>query len=249
MSWYLRHCVGLAACAALAWPVALRAQAAGRVEQGDVRTGFVAIFDGRTLNDWDGDPTFWRVENGVIVAESTRERPVKQNSFLIWRGGAPGDFELSIDYRMTPGANSGVQYRSVVLPDIGRWVMKGYQADLDGENRYTGQIYEERGRAFLAMRGSFARIRGAGEAGHTLVGTFGDDTALTALLKPNDWNTLHIIARGNTIIQLINGRVMSAVIDEDVQGRAMEGLLGLQIHVGQPMRIEFRNIWYKKLSR
>ena len=172
---------------------------------------------------------------------------MKQNTFLIWRGGSPGDFELTIDYRMTLGANSGVQYRSVVLPDIGRWVMKGYQADLDGENRYTGQIYEERGRAFLAMRGSFARVRGAGAAGRTLIGSFGDDAALLALLKPNDWNTLHIIARGNTIIQLVNGRVMSAVIDEDVEGRAMEGLLGLQIHVGQPMRIEFRNIWYKKL--
>ncbi len=247
MRWYSSHRTLLVACAALASPFALLAQASARVEQADGGHGFVSIFDGRTLNGWDGDPTFWRVENGVIVAESTLEKPVKQNTFLVWRGGAPGDFELTIDYRMTPGANSGVQYRSVILPDIGRWVMKGYQADLDGANAYTGQIYEERGRAFLAMRGAFARVRGAAAEDRTLIGSLGDDAALKALLRPNDWNTLHIIARGNTIIHLVNGRVMSALVDDDDQGRVMQGLLGLQIHVGPPMRIEFRNVWYKKL--
>ena len=70
---------------------------------------------------------------------------------------------------------------------------------------------------------------------------------LKALIKPNDWNSLHIIAHGNTIVQMVNGRVMSAVVDEDERGRAIEGLLGLQLHTGPPMKIEFKNVWYKKL--
>lgn len=210
---------------------------------------FIAIFDGKTLSNWDGDSTFWRVENGTIIGESTPEKRVTQNTFLIWRGGTTGDFELKIEYRMTANANSGVQYRSSVLANVGQWAMKGYQADLDGANRYSGQIYEERGRGFLAVRGSFVRIGGASGGGNTPIGSFGDDSTLKALLKPGDWNSLHIIARGNTIIQVVNGRTMSAIVDEDEQGRAMDGLLGLQIHTGPPMKIEFRNVLFRAVQR
>jgi hypothetical protein len=213
----------------------------------DGSAGFEAIFDGKTLNNWDGDPAFWRVENGMIVGESTPNKRVTVNSFLIWRGGTTRDFEFEVDYRLTANANSGVQYRSVVLANLGQWVMKGYQADLDGADRYSGQIYEERGRGFLAVRGSFTRVRDAATGGKTPMGSLGDDSALKALLKPGDWNSLHIIARGNLIIQLVNGRVMSALVDEDEQGRVLEGLLGLQIHSGPPMRIEFKNLWFRKL--
>ncbi len=66
----------------------------------DDRTGFEAIFDGKTLKGWDGDPVFWRVESGVIVGESTAEKPLKANIFLIWRGGQPKDFELKLEYRI-----------------------------------------------------------------------------------------------------------------------------------------------------
>jgi hypothetical protein len=209
---------------------------------------FVPIFDGKTLANWDGDPAFWRAQDGAIIGESTPEKRVTQNTFLVWRGGTTADFEFKVEYRLTANANSGVQYRSVVLADVGRWVMKGYQADLDGADRYSGQIYEERGRGFLAMRGAFSRTSGPpSSSAPSPIGTFGNDTTLKALLKPGDWNTLHIIARGNTILQLVNGRVMSALVDEDERARAMDGLLGLQIHTGPPMRIEFRNLLFRKL--
>ncbi len=209
--------------------------------------GFVAIFDGKTLNHWEGDTAFWRVEDGKIVGQSTPDRRLMQNSFLIWRGGTTRDFELKLEYRLTPDANSGVQYRSTVVSNLGPWVMKGYQADLDGANRYSGQIYEEKGRGFLALRGALVRMRGTAAGGKQPIGSLGDDAGLKALLKPDDWDALHIIARGNQIIQLVNGRVMSALIDDDEQGRASEGLLGLQIHAGPSMRIEFRNLWFKPL--
>jgi hypothetical protein len=93
----------------------------------DDAAGFVPIFDGKTLNGWEGDLTFWRAENGSIVGETTLEKVVKLNNFLIWRGGLVKDFELKVEFRIS-GTNSGIQYRSVELPALGKWVLKGYQA-------------------------------------------------------------------------------------------------------------------------
>jgi hypothetical protein len=80
-----------------------------------------------------------------------------------------------------------------------------------------------------------------------LIGSPGEADALKTVIKTGDWNQIHIIARGIVITQVINGRVMSMCIDEDTKGRAMEGLLGLQLHQGPPMKVEFRNILLKKL--
>jgi hypothetical protein len=208
--------------------------------------GFEAIFDGSSLKGWDGDPAFWRVENGAIVGESTPGRRLTQNTFLIWRGGAPTDFELKCEYRIT-ATNSGVQIRSVQLPaggDIGKWVMKGYQADIDYQNQFTGQIYEERGRGFLAMRGQTVYV--ADGARPRVIGTLERSAGeLRSVIKPDDWNQIHLIARGNTIIQILNGAVSSIVIDDDLKNRAMGGLIGLQLHVGDPMKVQFRNVWLK----
>src|SRR5579871_4430345 len=65
--------------------------------------GFQPIFDGKTLNGWDGDPAFWRVENGAITGETTASHQPKQNTFCIWRGGKPADFDLLAQYRLTGG--------------------------------------------------------------------------------------------------------------------------------------------------
>jgi hypothetical protein len=208
--------------------------------------GFESIFDGSSLKGWDGDPAFWRVENGAIVGESTPDRRLTQNTFLIWRGGAPTDFELKCEYRIT-ATNSGVQIRSVQLPaggDVGKWVMKGYQADIDYQNQFTGQIYEERGRGFLAMRGQAVYV-GDGERPRVIGTLQRSADELKALIKADDWNQIHLIARGNTITQILNGAVTSIVVDDDVKNRALSGLIGVQLHVGEPMKVQFRNIWLK----
>jgi hypothetical protein len=206
-------------------------------------TGFQPIFDGASLKGWDGDTNFWRVEGGAIVGQTTAEKQPAQNTFLIWRGGSPADFELKLEYKLT-GFNSGIQIRSVELPDL-KWAMKGYQADMDGEQRYTGQFYEERGRGFLAMRGQFTYIPEGGKA--ALAGSLGDGEELKKLIHGDGWNDLWLIARGNTLVQLLNGRVMSMVIDEDKAGRRMDGLIGIQVHRGPAMKVEVKNIRLKKL--
>jgi hypothetical protein len=222
----------------------------------DDQTGFQPIFDGKTLQGWDGDPAFWRVEEGAIVGQSSPANPVRENTFIIWRGGEPKDFELKLQFRMN-STNSGIQVRSTHVPVgttfgdrtvEGKWVMKGYQADIDFANTFTGQIYEERGRGFLAMRGQAVYVPDGEGAKPRVVGNLQQNAdQLKALIKTNDWNQVHLIARGNTILQILNGAVSSIVIDDDTRGRALSGLIGFQMHVGEPMKVEFRNIWLKKL--
>ena len=222
----------------------------------DDQAGFQPIFDGKTLKGWDGDPAFWKVVDGAIVGQSTPENAVKENTFIIWRGGEPRDFELKVQFRMN-ATNSGIQIRSVHLPAgtqtgnqtvQGKWVMKGYQADMDFGNQFTGQIYEERGRGFLAMRGQAVYVPDGEGAKPQVIGTLQQTPdELKAIIKQNDWNQVHLIARGNIITQIFNGAVSSMVVDDDTKNRSLGGLIGFQMHVGEPMKFEFRNIWLKKL--
>ncbi len=210
----------------------------------DDNAGFVSIFDGKTLHGWDGDPVYWRVENGILTGEITPETIVERNSFIIWQGGKPADFELKLEYRISAEGNSGLQYRSVEVPDV-PWALKGYQADIDGRGRWTGINYEERGRTFLALRGQLTRI--VPDDKPQLIGTIGDADELNAFVKQDDWNAYHVIARGNMMVHIINGQVMSMVIDDDPQNSTREGYIGVQVHTGPPMKVEFRNIMLKTL--
>jgi hypothetical protein len=209
-------------------------------------TGFQAIFDGKSLSGWDGDTNFWRAENGEIVGETKADHQPAQNTFLIWRGAKPGDFELKMQYKLTGAqANSGLQYRSVELPDVAKWVLKGYQADIDVAQTYTGQLYEERGRTFLALRGQISYIPEGGKPGS--IGSTGDSNELKGFIHANDWNDLHVIARGNTLIHILNGHVMSVTIDDDKAGRKMDGVIGIQLHkTTAAMKMEVKNVRIKQ---
>jgi hypothetical protein len=209
-------------------------------------SGFVPIFDGKTLAGWEGDPQYWRVEDGELIGEVTPTNLLKVNSFIVWHGGEPRDFELKVEYRISAKGNSGINYRSEMATN-GPWAMKGYQADIDGRNQYTGQNYEEKGRTFLALRGQVTR-EVPGQLPEIL-GTLGSTNELLSLIKTNDWNEYHLIVSGNVMTHILNGRVMSVVIDEDKPNRKFSGLLGVQVHVGPPMKIEYRNFRMKKLDQ
>src|SRR3982750_854166 len=146
-------------------------------------SGFRQIFDGKSLTGWDCDPDFWRVEDGAMVGETKLDHQPKQNIFCIWKGGEPADFELKLQYRMTGtnDGNSGIQYRSVEMPEVAKWVLKGYQADIDLKQQYTGQIYEERGRGFLALRGQISYVPDGKKVGS--IGSLGDAAELKNLIK------------------------------------------------------------------
>ena len=214
---------------------------------GGEEPGFRPIFDGKSLHGWEGDPKYWRVEGGSLVGEITPQTLLKSNTFIIWRGGAPADFELKVDYRITPRGNSGINYRSVVVPDkvtpANRFAMRGYQADIDGQNNYTGQNYEEKGRLFLALRGQMTRVVAGRKP--IILSSLGDPKELASVIT-SDWNSWHLIARGNLLLHSLNGRLMSIVIDDDAAKRTPAGLIGVQVHVGPPMKVEYRNFRLKE---
>jgi hypothetical protein len=208
--------------------------------------GFTQIFDGSTLTGWEGDPKYWRAENGVLVGEITPATVIKSNTFIIWRGGRPRDFELKLEYRITPTGNSGINYRSASVPDTvtpdNKFALRGYQFDLDGAKRYVGNNYEEKGRLFMAVRGQVTRIVGGRPP--VVLSTFGESADL-ASVATDDWNAAHLVIRGNTLMHFLNGRLMSVTIDDDVPNRPADGLIGVQVHVGPPMKVEYRNIRLK----
>ncbi len=208
--------------------------------------GFQAIFDGKTLAGWDGNPAYWRVENGALVGEITPSTVIKSNTFAIWRGGKPRDFELKLEYRITAGGNSGINYRSAVVPDPvtpdNKFAMKGYQCDIDGRKMYVGNNYEEKGRLFLGVRGQVTRVVGGRPP--IVISALGGEDELGKLVT-DDWNAVHLVVRGNVATHIVNGRVMTIVIDDDEANRPADGAIGVQVHVGPPMKVEYRNIRLK----
>jgi len=211
----------------------------------NVEAGFIQLFDGKSLTDWDGDPKYWRVENGLLIGEITPETIIKRNTFLIWRGGAPKDFELKVEYRVSDRGNSGLNYRSTELTDA-KWSLAGYQADIDGPSQHSGQNYEERGRTFLARRGEMVQVDATGKP--KVIASLGEPEALKTFVKTGtEWNLYHLIIRGNVLTHILNGQVMSIVMDDDSARRKIEGLIGVQVHVGPPMKIEYRSFLLKQL--
>ena len=224
-----------------------------------VQDGFTAIFDGKSLEAWEFDPVYWSVKEGAMVGEITAETVLKNNTFIIWKGGEVGDFELKVDFWISESGNSGVQYRSDRVIEV-PFALRGYQADIDGGNLYTGQNYEERKRTTLAYRGQKTQIASAPDSissasgfvhnnawkGLVLVEELGDRAALGNLIKKGEWNTIHIVAKGNLMKHYVNGTLMSEVLDEDAKNRKSRGLLGFQVHVGPPMKVMFKNILLKK---
>ena len=210
--------------------------------------GFYLVFDGETLDGWEYDPVYWRAENGVMIGEITPETRVQRNTFIYKKDLILKDFEFKVDYRVSDNGNSGVSYRNSLVDTL-PYALKGYQADIDGPNRYTGQNYEERGRQFLALRGQSTVIR----PGHTSPSSAEiralnpQNDSLSQFIRKGDWNEYHIIAKGNHLQHYINGHLMSEVTDEDPENRWMEGLLGVQVHVGPPMTIEYKNFRVKDL--
>jgi len=210
----------------------------------DDRTGFEPMFDGSSMAGWEGDKEFWKAEGGMLVGESTAAKPLPANTFLIWTKSQPGDFELKMDFHITAG-NTGVQYRSERAPDVGPFVLKGYQADIDFANQWTGQLYEERGRTFMALPGQ-ATVSSGDQP--RVFGTVTPADALKAAINVGGWNTLHVIARKELVVHAINGKVSAVFLDGDAAHRPSAGFLGLQLHMGPPMKAEFRNIGLRTIQ-
>lgn len=224
-------------------------------------SGFQPLFDGKTLSGWDGDKRFWRVEEGAIVGQTSVDNKAPHNTFLIYREGNFGNFELRFSYKVE-GYNSGVQYRS---EDTGDYVMKGLQADFEARwhgnkknpdapkvDKFSGMFFEEKGRMFMGQRGDVVIVRANPENPKKpkieKIGSVGDGATLEKAINRDGWNEYAIIANGNQFTHIINGQIMSVGIDEDEINFKKSGLIGIQLHAGPPMRIDVKDMRIRKLD-
>jgi len=233
----------------------------GYAESPPADAGFTNLFDGKSLENWDGDPRFWRVEGETIVGETTKDNPAKKKTFLIYRGKEFSDFELRFSYKVI-GYNSGVQYRSA---DLGNWAVSGYQCDfedrwhkVDGKpnaplfDKYSGMLYHEEGRRLLSARGemTFVRTNPSDPMKPKIekIGSVGDSVLLEKKIhRDGQWNHMVVIAQGNQFIHLINGHVMTVGIDEDEENRRASGIFAFQLHSGPPLKIELKDVRVREL--
>jgi hypothetical protein len=206
------------------------------------------LFNGKDLTGWKG-LDFWSVEDGCIVGRTTKEKPTKGNTFLVYKDEV-ADFELTFKYRITDVngksdgfGNSGVQYRSKVVDEKG-FVVAGYQADFECGKSYSGILYEEKGRGILAQRGQKTVIK-EGSKKPEVAGEVGKSAEIQAKIKPADWNEYRIVAQGGHLQHFINGVQTIDVTDETAVG-AKKGILALQLHAGAPMKVEFKDLVLKE---
>ena len=214
------------------------------------QAGEKKLFNGKDLTGWKGQPEFWSVKDGALTGQSTAETPVKENTFLIWEGEV-GDFELHFKYKIVDvggknSGNSGVQYRSkLVKPEYS--VLSGYQADFEAGKTHSGILYEEKGRGILAKRGQKVVVREGAAPNKPAIevtGEVGKSEEIQAAIRPGDWNEYVVIAKGGHLQHFINGKQTVDVTDETAAG-AKTGLLGIQLHAGPPMMVQFKDIVLK----
>lgn len=206
--------------------------------------GFHSLFDGKTLKGWEGKSEFWSVEDGAITGRTTKENPTKGNTFIIWRGGTVDDFELRLKFRIV-GHNSGIQYRS---KELDNFVVSGYQADFEAGDKFSGILYEEQGRGILAERGQMTRVTTVdGKKNVEVIASLGDTKLINQVIKKEDWNDYKIIAKGNFLMHVINGRATVQVVDEGEQA-AKSGILAFQLHQGPPMVVQFKDVRLRPMN-
>ncbi len=237
----------------------------------DEHEGWTSLFDGKTLNGWSGDSN-WKVEDGAIVVESSCEKPTG-TIYLVWQGGEASDFELKLEMKGEGNINGGVQYRGWIVPprqgpagggamanrgpcpsgaprgtppdaaSEAQWNMAGAQYDFDAGNRYTGQFYEQAtGRGIVAWRGDVARTQEGKKP--VLLASLGDPNELGGYYKINNYNQLHIVARGTQMTHILNGHVMSILFDDDKSKFHGGGKIALEVEATGKLYV--RNVWLKK---
>jgi hypothetical protein len=231
--------LGVAAC--LTFSPALR---------GAEEPGFKPLFNGKDLTGWEGNPKLWSVNDGTItgITGSEPDTKINHNTFLVYTNAPVSDFELRLSYKIV-GGNSGIQYRSKVLRQ-GKFgpVVGGYQADFEAKKTYSGILYEEQGRGILAKRGEKTVIKEGSGGKPEVVGSVGNSNEIQSKIKNEDWNEYVVIAKGNHLQHFINGMQTVDVTDEQGSKAAKSGVLALQIHVGDPMTVQFKDMRIKALE-
>lgn len=187
----------------------------------------VSLFDGKSLKGWEGELTWFRIEEESIVAGSL-EKEIPQNFFLCTTKEY-GDFELKMEAKIVgPGDNSGIQFRSHRI--AGGLEVSGYQADMGGPigdfGVVWGSLYDESRRNEMLVTANQEEI--------------------VSVYRPNDWNQIVLKCRESHIQIWVNGYQTVDYIEED-DSIERKGIIAVQIHEGAPAEAWFRNIYLTEL--
>lgn len=201
--------------------------------------GFRPLFNGKDLTGWDGNPELWSVQDGCISGKTTGPEQLAYNQFLIWRGGVVKNFELRAKIKQS-GNNSGIQYRSKELPEVGKWSVGGYQCDIHPAPANNGMVYEEKARGIIIQNGQSVVIDPEGKRW------------LVAEREPvkvdiAEWHEYTVIAQGNRLIHKIDGKVTIDLVDHEEKARSLEGIVAFQIHRGPAMNVQIKDVMLKEL--
>jgi len=201
--------------------------------------GFVTAFDGKTLRGWTGDTAYWSVEDGALTGKT--DGSLKMNRFITWKDSTIRNFDLRVKVRVTAGGNSGIQYRGQPRPEIGLDIVSGYQCDVvAGVKQYNGMLYEERGRRILSHTGEKVIIDPAGACWVV-------DTMPVKEFAADQWHDFRVLVEGNHHRHWIDDHPTADLLDFDQQGRALDGVLAVQVHVGPAMKIQYKDFRIKHL--
>jgi hypothetical protein len=225
--------------------------------------GWIQMFDGKTLNGWDGPKDLWHVEDGAIVVHS-KTNPPTGSTYMLWDGGEVANFEFRYEVKLDGArANSGIQFRGMRLAEVAgrpasKYETRGYQADFDNYGDNVGALIEccsgasrpdlPRVRPDRASAGQVVRTAVAdGQLPATLM-TFGTDRAtMMKAFKPGEWNQMYVVARGNVLMYSINGQLMSVLIDDNPTRAFAKGWIAIQLEGSGENTASWRNLWIKKL--
>jgi choline-sulfatase len=203
------------------------------------KDGFVNLLSGNRLNQWSGDEKYWSMKNGVLTGVT--DGSLKMNRFITWKGSTIRNFELRVKVNVSPGGNSGLQYRGQSRPDLALDVVTGYQCDVVANTPgYNGMLYEEKGRRILSHTGEKVIVDPDGQpwvVGKMPVKEF----------APGEWHDYRVLVRGNHHQHWIDGHPTADLIDLDEKNRALEGVLAVQVHVGPAMNIQYKDFRIKHL--
>jgi len=203
------------------------------------KDGFVQVFDGKSLRHWSGDPKYWSVQDGALTGMT--DGSLKRNHFITWKDSTIRNFDLRVKVKVSVSGNSGLQYRGTSQPYLGLDVVSGYQCDVVANTpEYNGMLYEERGRRILSHTGEKVVIDSKGQPwviGRMPVKKF----------APDEWHDYRVLVRGNHYQHWIDGHLTADLLDFDEKGRSLEGVLAVQVHVGPPMKVQFKNFRIKHL--
>lgn len=203
------------------------------------KDGFAQLISGNQMRGWAGDPKYWSVKDGVLTGKT--DGSLKANRFITWKGSTIRNFDLRVKVKISATGNSGIQYRGLSRPDLGLDVVSGYQCDVvTSKPQYNGMLYEERGRRILSHTGEKVTIDPKGQpwvVGSMPVKEFASD----------EWHDYRVRVRGNHHEHWIDGHKTADLIDFDQAGRALEGVLAVQVHVGPPMTVQYKDFKIKHL--